>query len=82
VVMTFQRVFYNDFHPRSTKLSPAVVHGKTVQVHALIPHGILANYPIHWFLEADLIVLGVSLVLFFGALVVFGHLEGNFAEEL
>ena len=31
---------------------------------------------------ADLAVLGVSILLFLGALVVFGHLEGNFAEEL
>jgi hypothetical protein len=31
---------------------------------------------------SDLIVLGVSLVLLLGAMVVFGRLEGNFAEEL
>ena len=37
---------------------------------------------IHWFLVSNLAVLGVSLVLFLVALVVFGRLEGNFAEEL
>jgi hypothetical protein len=31
---------------------------------------------------SDLIVVGVSLVLLLLALVVFGRLEGNFAEEL
>ena len=30
----------------------------------------------------DAIVLVVAIALFFGALVVFGRLAGNFAEEL
>jgi hypothetical protein len=42
----------------------------------------MSHYPIHWYVGADLTVLGVSVLLFLGALVVFGHLEGNFAEEL
>jgi ABC-2 type transport system permease protein len=70
-VMSFQRVFYNMNHPRST-LKP----------HALIPHGVLAQYGIHWYVTSDLVVLGVSLLLLLGAMVVFGRLEGNFAEEL
>jgi ABC-2 type transport system permease protein len=73
IVMTFQRVFYNDFHPRSTIKS---LH------NALIPNGVLAHYPTHWYVGADLAVLGGSILLFLGALMVFGHLEGNFAEEL
>jgi len=71
IVMTFQRVFYNDYHPHSTR-----------PPYGLIPNGVLANYPTHWYVGADLAVLGVSILLFLGALVVFGHLEGNFAEEL
>jgi ABC-2 type transport system permease protein len=71
VVMSFQRVFYNVVHPRST-LKP----------HGLIPHGVMAQYGIHWYVGADLTVLAVSLVLLLGAMVVFGRLEGNFAEEL
>jgi ABC-2 type transport system permease protein len=78
VVMTFQRVFWNINHPISTVAS--LVNGK--KVHLPIPHGVLAHYSIGWYLSADLIVLGVSLVLLFGALIVFGRLEGNFAEEL
>jgi ABC-2 type transport system permease protein len=70
VVMTFQRVFYNVVHPVSTV------------THQLIPNGVMAKYPIGWYLSSDLIVLGVSLVLLVGALIVFGRLEGNFAEEL
>ena len=35
-----------------------------------------------WYLWHVLVVLGVGLVLLYGALMVFGRLEGNFAEEL
>ncbi len=42
----------------------------------------MASYGIHWYVLTDLTVLGVSLVLLAGAMVVFGRLEGNFAEEL
>jgi ABC-2 type transport system permease protein len=69
VVMTFQRVFYN------------VVHAFTTDV----PHQpvkVMAHYPVSWYVQSDLIVLGVALALLLGALVVFGRLEGNFAEEL
>ncbi|HXW33797.1 MAG TPA: ABC transporter permease [Acidimicrobiales bacterium] len=43
---------------------------------------VLPNYSIGWYLASDLIVLAVSSILFLGAMVVFGRLEGNFAEEL
>jgi len=83
VVMTFQRFFFNDFNPHSTIATHPILangHVAPYTVHALIP--VLANYPVHWFVGADLAVLGVSVLLFLGALSVFGHLEGNFAEEL
>jgi ABC-2 type transport system permease protein len=73
IVMSFQRIFYNVIHPRSTLAS---------QHHAFIKNGVLARYGLHWFVLSDLTVLGVSLVLLAGAMVVFGRLEGNFAEEL
>ena len=79
VVMSFQRVFYNVVHPRSTLLTK-LPDGKSV--HAYIPDGVMARYGLHWYVGADLTVLGVSLVLLLGAMVVFGRLEGNFAEEL
>jgi ABC-2 type transport system permease protein len=69
IVMSFQRVFYN--------LSRSV---STVPPHNVIP--VMANYGIHWYLLSDLAVVGVSLLLLLGAMVVFGRLEGNFAEEL
>ncbi len=92
VVMTFQRVFYNIWNAHSTKLTPASpitkqIGPNTYQVigtkpayHA--PLSVMSHYPIHWYVGADLAVLGVSILLFLGALMVFGHLEGNFAEEL
>ena len=47
-----------------------------------LPVQVMATYGTHWYVLSDLAVLGVSLVMLFGALVVFGRLEGNFAEEL
>jgi ABC-2 type transport system permease protein len=70
-VMTFQRVFYAQLHPWPIS---------TIPPHK--PIEVLASYPTLWYVWADLAVVGVSLVLLFGALVVFGRLEGNFAEEL
>ncbi len=42
----------------------------------------LANYPYHFYLLLLGIVLVASIVMFFLAMVVFGRVEGNFAEEL
>jgi ABC-2 type transport system permease protein len=69
VVMSFQRVFYNVVNAHST-LAP----------HA--PIKVMASYGIHWYVASDLAVLAVSLVLLLGGMIVFGRLEGNFAEEL
>jgi len=69
MVMTFQKVFY------AVPSAPSTIkpYAKTQM---------LATYGTHWYLAADLAVLVVSGVLLLGALVVFGRLEGNFAEEL
>ena len=69
-VMTFQRVFYAQLHPLPIS---TISHQ---------PMAVLANYGVHWYVAADLAVIAVSLVLLLGALIVFGRLEGNFAEEL
>ena len=70
-VMSFQRVFYNESHPRTT-----------IPPHGYFPSGVLAKYGVHWYVGADLAVMGASLALLLGALMLFGRLEGNFAEEL
>jgi ABC-2 type transport system permease protein len=81
IVMTFQRFFYNQFHPRSTVGQPAIrANGTHYISHPFVQ--VLSSYSTHWYVGADLAVLGVAILLFLGALLVFGHLEGNFAEEL
>ncbi|MGH9307651.1 MAG: ABC transporter permease [Acidimicrobiales bacterium] len=67
IVLVFQRALYGDVN--SPKPGGGIIH--------LLP----TNGPL-WYLSLLLIVLVVSAALFIGALVVFGRLEGNFAEEL
>jgi ABC-2 type transport system permease protein len=68
VVLTFQRVLYN--------ISSFTPPGSTTPVSLLPAHGS------SWYAGVDLLVAAVSVMLLLGALVVFGRLEGNFAEEL
>lgn len=68
LVMTFQKVIYaKEF------------------VHNTSTHGVIQILP-PWsaltYLEADIAVLVFGAVLFLVALMIFGRLEGNFAEEL
>ncbi len=69
LVMTFQRVLY----ARLTVISKNA------------PHPILHVLP-HWstitYVWGDGVVLAFALILFYVAMVVFGRLAGNFAEEL
>ena len=70
LVMTYQRVLYNQ--PGLVKLTtkpPTTAH-------------ILPPWPASTYVWADAIVLGVAVVMFYVAMVVFGRLAGNFAEEL
>jgi ABC-2 type transport system permease protein len=70
IVMTFERVLY----------------AKTGLVHLTTAGHPLAQLLPGWgpmtYVELDAMVLGVSLLLLYGAMVVFGRLAGNFAEEL
>jgi ABC-2 type transport system permease protein len=70
IVMTFQRFFYAVDTPHST-----------IKPYAAIPV-LPAAYTTSWYLFSDLAILGGSIILFLIAMVVFGRLEGNFAEEL
>lgn len=70
LVMTFQRVLYNRM---------GLVH-LTSPGHPVAQ--LLPSWPASTYLLACAIVLGVSLVLLFLAMVIFGRLAGNFAEEL
>ena len=74
VVMTFQRVFYNVVHPRSTVglAAPCAHQGRG---HGVLRHPLVRVRPTSpsW---------GCPSCSWLGAMVVFGRLEGNFAEEL
>jgi hypothetical protein len=63
-----------------------VIYARTGTVNLTLPGHPAAQLLPGWsswgYVQADAIVLGVSLVLLFGAMVVFGRLAGNFAEEL
>jgi ABC-2 type transport system permease protein len=74
LVMTFQRVLYN--RPGLVPLTTAHPPGHPNLEQLLPAWGALS------YVRMDAIVLVVAIALFFGALVVFGRLAGNFAEEL
>lgn len=69
LVLTFQRVLYNRIFAPSTAPPFAMDH-------------MLPSWGWSTYLWADMAVLGVAIVLFYLAMVVFGRLSGNFAEEL
>jgi ABC-2 type transport system permease protein len=68
IVLTFQRTFY---------VSTTVISTVTHQPLTLLPTWSLAA-----FAERNLICLGFMILLFLGALAIFGRLEGNFESEL
>jgi ABC-2 type transport system permease protein len=73
IAMTFQRVIYNQ-----TSYVATVAQGNTShKVTHLLP-----NVGDTWYLMMIGIVFVVSVGLFLLSLIVFGRLEGNFAEEL
>ena len=69
LVLSFQRALYGH-----------VVVNSTVPPH-LVAHELPAH-ALGWYAALDSGVLALGIVLFVVALVVFGRLEGNFAEEL
>jgi ABC-2 type transport system permease protein len=86
IILAFQRSIYGKVtyltHAPATvfgvKAGKLVSHTKTVYTN----HVQLANYPYHFYLLMLLWVLAVSVVMLLVAMLVFGRIEGNFAEEL
>lgn len=74
VILAFQRALYGQLTPTVTK----VVNG--VRTTTAVP--VLHAFPYLWYIEVLLIVLAGSVLLFLGAMLLFGRIEGNFAEEL
>jgi ABC-2 type transport system permease protein len=69
IVVTFQRVFYVNTIVKST-----------VAPHPLM--NILPTWSFDKYLELNLLLLAITVVLFFAAEAIFGRLEGNFESEL
>jgi ABC-2 type transport system permease protein len=67
IILAFQRALYG----RVTVPTPTNPH-----------YLVLANYPEHFFVGVLAIMLVVGIVAFFGAMLVFARVEGNFAQEL
>lgn len=82
VVLTFQRAIYGKVDAVSLSGGAggigrnATSHTGPTVLHILPAHG-----P-YWYLAILCAEIAVSVALLFGALTVFGRLEGNFAEEL
>ena len=73
LVMTFQRVLYNRMgEVELTSSTPG---------HPVYQQLLPAWHPLTY-VWMDAAVLGFALLLFYVAMVVFGRLAGNFAEEL
>ncbi len=71
LVLSFQRALYAHVFVHSTTAPPG-----SPAVAELPLHGFM------WYASLDIGVLMLGIVIFLFALVVFGRLEGNFAEEL
>jgi ABC-2 type transport system permease protein len=73
IVMTFERCLFGRVVP------PRGVHIPGIAPN---PYKVLPAWGMTTYAEGLAIILVVSLLLFLGAMVVFGRVEGNFAEEL
>jgi ABC-2 type transport system permease protein len=72
IILAFQRALYAR---RVLVPAPTVTN-----LHAKML--VLSNYPYHFYVEMLAILLAVGIVAFFGAMLVFARIEGNFAQEL
>jgi hypothetical protein len=76
-MLTFQRAFYVATTAPSTTQT-VVVHGHAVPLTLQI----LPSWPMSTYFYLDLALLGIMVIVFLGAEVLFGRLQGNFESEL
>lgn len=74
IVIAFQRCLFGRVIPPAGKIVPTI--------STTTPYQVLPTWGASTYIEGLLVVLGGSLLLFLGAMIVFGRVEGNFAEEL
>jgi ABC-2 type transport system permease protein len=67
IILVFQRALY----ARTVTIGTAADH-----------YFVLATYPEHFYVAVLAIMLVVGIAAFFGAMLVFARIEGNFAQEL
>ena len=59
------------------------IYGKVfVRITGNSHYPVLANYPYHFYVELLGAQLGAAVLLLVGAMLIFGRISGNFAEEL
>jgi len=75
IMLTFQRTFYVSTVVHSTV--PTVVGGHVFPLIKVLP-----SWPMSTYFYLDIALLGIMIVLFLFAEVIFGRLQGNFESEL
>jgi ABC-2 type transport system permease protein len=75
IMLTFQRTFYVSTVVHSTV--PTVVGGHVFPLIKVLP-----SWPMSTYFYLDIALLGIMIVVFLFAEVIFGRLQGNFESEL
>ncbi len=74
IVLTFQRALWGNKRAKASS-------GSASKIHAVAGAWQLPLFGPMWYFDLLLGVIGISTILLFAAIKVFGRLEGNFAEE-
>jgi ABC-2 type transport system permease protein len=77
IMLTFQRAFYVATYAASTSQTQIVNHHVVPVILKILP-----SWPMSTYCYLDLALLGIMIVVFLLAEVLFGHLQGNFESEL
>lgn len=77
IMLTFQRTFYVATYAASTTQTQIVNHHVVPVILKILP-----SWPMSQYCYLDLALLGIMIVLFLLAEVLFGHLQRNFESEL
>jgi uncharacterized membrane protein len=77
IIMTFQRTFYVATSAASTAPTQIVNHHAVPVILKILP-----SWPMSTYFYLDVALLGIMIVVFLLAEVLFGRLQGNFESEL